>query len=172
MWSVRTVGVTGAEPVTLAEAKAQCRVDHTDDDTLITRLTKVAREMIEARTGVLTRAQTIEITYQGFSDPFCLPRAPISAVTSLTYGDVEIEDFRFGAVLSVPLLRPALLARWPVTLENVVILATGGYADGEVPERLRHAMLIQTADWYANRESGELSETVEDLICDFRLTWL
>lgn len=178
MWSVRAVEVTGEEPVTLAEIKAQCRVDHDDDDALLIRLGKVAREMVEDRTGRLLRAQTVEISWDWFADPFRLPRAPISDVLSVTYGDTSIPDFLFRERLSVPLLGPAVGARWPVTDLPVIVRASAGYANGACPERLRHAIVMMVAAWYRGRENEtadpmtEVPEGAEALIADFRLTWL
>lgn len=44
------------EPVSLAEAKVHCRIDHDDDDDYISSLISVAREKIDGRDGYLGRA--------------------------------------------------------------------------------------------------------------------
>jgi uncharacterized phiE125 gp8 family phage protein len=102
----------------------------------------------------------------------------------MTYGpDVTtIEDYRFAHRLDVPTLRPAVSAYWPHPLGYpITIAATAGYADGAVPEKLRHAMLLLIADWYAQREtfvvgdtanSAPMAAAVDALINDFRLSWL
>lgn len=181
MWQVRTLEVAGQEPVTLDEAKEQCNVDSDDWDILLTRLISVARELVEDRTGQLLREQTIEIIYDGFSDPIRLPRSPLTAVSALTYGEAEaaVTGYRFATRLGIPTLRPALNASWPYTVEPIVITATGGYEPGEVPQRLRHAILLQVADWFRQREtfvdSGAMPapmNNVDALINDYRLSWL
>lgn len=44
------------EPITLAEAKVHCRIDHDDDDEYLRSLIKVAREKLDGREGYLGRA--------------------------------------------------------------------------------------------------------------------
>ena len=41
---IKVITAPTSEPITLAEAKAQCRVDGTDEDTLITSLIGAARQ--------------------------------------------------------------------------------------------------------------------------------
>ena len=43
----RLEGQTLAEPVTLAELKAQCRIDHEEDDAWLTWLITAARDAVE-----------------------------------------------------------------------------------------------------------------------------
>ena len=65
--------VTGpaSEPVTLAEAKVQCRVDAdiTTEDTYITTLITAAREHIEDLLDIAVISQTWETRYDGFMTP-------------------------------------------------------------------------------------------------------
>src|SRR4051812_29149332 len=63
---MRLVVVTppAAEPITLDEAKAQCRVDTTDDNALLTSLIVTAREYCEH----VTRRAFINRTLDGFFD--------------------------------------------------------------------------------------------------------
>lgn len=55
---LRLVTDAGDEPVTLAEAKAYCRVDLSDEDTLIASLISAARRRVEKETGLALTAQT------------------------------------------------------------------------------------------------------------------
>ena len=52
---VRTVAPTST-PVSLDEAKIHCRVDHTDEDDLITGLIAAATENLDGCGGILGRA--------------------------------------------------------------------------------------------------------------------
>jgi hypothetical protein len=61
----RTVDAA-TEPVTLAEAKAHCRVTSTADDTLITTLIKTARQLCEQYTGLAFISQTWEFNLDRF----------------------------------------------------------------------------------------------------------
>jgi len=54
------------EPVSLADAKAQCRVDVADDDALISGLVTAARQYVESETGMALITQTWDV----FADEF------------------------------------------------------------------------------------------------------
>ena len=72
---VRTVAPV-ADLVSLAEAKAQCRVDDSDSDVLMTALIKAATDHLDGYSGVLGRAlitQTWAVDFGGFSDLIRLP---------------------------------------------------------------------------------------------------
>ncbi len=99
-----------AEPVSLAEAKAQMRVDTSDDDTLISSLIVAARQAAEEHTRRALVNQTWRLSLdrfparplnwwdgvrQGANVPGTaaaieLPRPPLQSVTSLTtYDDAD-----------------------------------------------------------------------------------
>ena len=180
MWDVQTTAVTGEEPVTRTEAKQQCRADWSDEDALFDRLIKAAREKVENITGLLLREQTVQITFtDGF--PCRLPRAPLSAVTGITYADsasttAEFDGYELYTAFDVPMLRPTLaIVSWPQVYPggHVVITASGGFAVDAVPGQLRAAILILIAHWYDNRGAeAEVPDAVFALCNDFRLNRL
>ena len=65
---LRLVTDAASEPVTLADAKAFCRVDITDDDTLITSLITSARKRVEKDTGLALLTQTWVCVYDRWPD--------------------------------------------------------------------------------------------------------
>ena len=77
------------EPLTLAETKRWLRVDHTDDDALISNLIKAARERIEARTGRAILAQTWRISLDRWPGDgrVTLPVLPILSVAAVRVYD-------------------------------------------------------------------------------------
>ena len=140
MWTVEPGEVTGDEPVTLDEAKSQCRVDGNESDVLLERLIKVAREVVEKRTGRVLRAQKLTFSIDGFGRPLSLPRAPINAILSISYTDhtgaaaiLGADRYALRRPLGVPTLR--LLGSSPVPSVHrdgdVVIEVEAGYANGE-----------------------------------------
>lgn len=132
--TVRT-GVA-AEPISLTEAKAHCRVDDSYEDGLITALISAARAHAESATNRLMMTQAMRATFEHFGELELT--APFRKVTSVTYLDeagatqtlstasyvVEYE----GAAGCVEL---AYLATWPVTYDHpqaVTVDYVAGYA--------------------------------------------
>ena len=56
------------EPITLTEAKAQCRVDGTAEDALLTIYIQAAREQCERLIGRKLITQTVEQRLDAFPD--------------------------------------------------------------------------------------------------------
>ncbi|WP_395055191.1 head-tail connector protein [Polaromonas sp.] len=87
----KVVTTVAAEPVTLAEARLQCKIDADDTthDALITSLITAAREFAEHYTGRALAGQTLEGALDSFPD--CdyidLPMPPVVSVTSIKYTD-------------------------------------------------------------------------------------
>ena len=127
----------GEEPVTLAEAKAFCRIDASDDDALVTALIAAARLHVEGLTGRALITQTWRLTLT------CAPRLvelPVIPAIAL----VEAPD---GAVLQ----GDAVLLVGGGT--DVTIDYTAGYGDaGDVPADLKQALLSLVAYWCENRD--------------------
>jgi uncharacterized phiE125 gp8 family phage protein len=65
---LRLVTDAASEPVTLADAKAYCRVDTSDDDALITSLIASARRYVEKDTGLALKTQTWTAVFDRWPD--------------------------------------------------------------------------------------------------------
>jgi hypothetical protein len=98
----RTVAPT-LEPVTLDQAKAQCRVDGDDDDSLILLYIQAAREYAEARLGRAILEQTWRFSRSSFY-PRRFGRHGLYAL-----GSVSCEEFYFH-LPSILLPKPSLIA--------------------------------------------------------------
>lgn len=179
-----------AEPVTLAEARVFCRVDHADEDALIQDLVRAAREQVEAASGrALIERRVRERRDSWAAAPNGAMRLALRPLRTLHGVKTTGPD---GAVQSIPLTEVfpdpdaeagRLLARpglgFPALLRaasGVEIDYTAGYGatSGAVPAALRLAVLILTADAYARRDRGDEADPapiradVAALIAPFR----
>lgn len=99
--ALRLITAPSVEPLTLAQAKAHLRVDHSDDDAMIGMLLAAARQHIDGRDGWLGRAlvtQTWELVLDSFpggcaganSGPeIKIPIPPLQSVTSISYDNAD-----------------------------------------------------------------------------------
>jgi uncharacterized phiE125 gp8 family phage protein len=100
MW-LRLLTLPAETPLSLAEAKAHLRVDHADEDGLITALIEAATRHLDGRDGILNRALvTQDWEYRIAAFPACgaikLPFPPLQSVTAVSYVDAA------GAVQTLP----------------------------------------------------------------------
>jgi uncharacterized phiE125 gp8 family phage protein len=162
----RVTAPSGAEPITLDQAKAHLRVLGTDEDALITALIPTAREFAEHYTGRALAAQTIEAALDGFpcdeTPAIELPLCPAASVTSIKYTDAAgVEQ---TLTTSKYALSPYGLARnvaptlgnyWPTAAavaDAVRIMAVVGY--DEAPKAALQAMLLLIGHLYENRQDA------------------
>lgn len=158
------------EPVSLSEAKLHLRVDHDEDDALISSLIVAAREQAEAFTNRAFIEQTLVLTMDEFCDRIKLPKPPFISVTSVVYldgsGDSQTVS---GAVYRIASrFEPALLTLepgqvWPSTYDvddAVTITYKAGYggAASAVPDSVKAAIKMIVESLYENR--GDLSQGV------------
>jgi uncharacterized phiE125 gp8 family phage protein len=185
------VTAPAVEPVTLAQAKAHCRVDISEDDALISGLITAARMFIEGQTHRALITQTWDFTFDEFPcESLRLPMAPVSDVTNISYvdtnGDTQtllgspaLTDFRSVLNTDTPYLVPLYDESWPDTRcqpNAVTVRAVCGYGTARriVPAPLSHALLLLVAHWYEHREAAALGGTsevpfaVEALISPYR----
>lgn len=172
-----------AEPLTLAQARLQCRLDaegsppsHPDDD-LLSAFIAVAREQVERFTGRALRYQRLRVALDDFSDVIDLAYSPVLAVESVSYVDsagatvvMDAADYRLD-VRTVPArLAPAVGTTWPTPAEvpgAVEIVYTAGYPTGgspdpePVPRSLVHAMRLMLTHWYEHRSDVEATQHYE-----------
>lgn len=109
---LRLVTDAASEPLSLSDAKAFCRVDISDDDTLVTSLIKSARRRVEKDTGLAILTQTFVAVLDrwpdqqpgGLSGPWWdgVREGPISLVSGFT-NVIEIPKRPFQAVTGIQL---------------------------------------------------------------------
>lgn len=171
------------EPLTLAEAKAHCRVDVSDDDTLITALIEAARQTAETYTHRAIPAQTWDLKLDSFYDrdfyadgSIWLPKPPVSSVTSVTYldgaGDSQTWTATTGWLSDLPTgpwarrarIYPAYGVSWPTTYRQtnaIAIRFVAGYTT--VPEAIKAGMKLLIGHWYQNREAAIVGTITQEL---------
>jgi uncharacterized phiE125 gp8 family phage protein len=164
-----------AEPVTLTEAKTHLRVTHTDDDTYITALIKVARQMAEQLTGRQLITATWDLYLDRFPDgsgrvleeldryAIRVPLPRLQSVTHVKYYDLDntLQTLSASAytvdIRSEPArIAPAYGYTWPATRDDLAVVNVrfiAGYgAAADVPEGLKQWVLLRIGTMYANRE--------------------
>ncbi len=144
----------GEEPVSLAEAKAWCRIDTGDEDALLNALIATARLQVESLTGLALVTQSWRLTLKCAPRLVVLPVTPVSALIAAPDGAVLQGD-------AVLLVEPG---------EPVTIDYTAGFgAAAAVPRDLRQAVLLLVAYWYENRDAiASAPLTVERLVASYR----
>ena len=183
MWYPAAVAAPTTEPITLAQAKAQLRVDHSDDDSVITAMTKAARAHIEAACAVRFAARTgVTIKCDSFEDMARMPESPVASITSITYLDTTgtsqtlagtVYELRSDGLDAGIVLKSG--QTWPATQPGSRITVTAAIGYAIAPEDIQHAMLMLTAHFYDNRATvnvgnitSELPFTVNAMICNHR----
>lgn len=154
------------QPVSLAEAKAHLRVDHSDDDALIDSLLAAAVGHLDGWSGILGRAlitQTWRLDMPSFGYPIRLPLAPVQSAT-IAYSDTDNADQAF-AEASFALLTDATGpyvalvsgASWPSVYSRgdaVRVTFVAGYGDATaVPAAIKAAILLMVGHWYEHRST-------------------
>jgi uncharacterized phiE125 gp8 family phage protein len=152
---VRTVA-PAETPVSLAEAKAHLRVDHDDQDDLITAQIRAATAYLDGYAGILGRAlitQTWRQDFDRFADRLTLPLSPVVTIDSISYFDASdvqhmldpgIYGLLADARSAYVTLQPGQV--WPATFRRadaVSVTFTAGYGSAtDVPEPIRQAILL------------------------------
>lgn len=158
----RTVAPTGL-PVSLADAKAHCRVVGSEDDALLSRLIRAATEYLDGPRGVLGQClltQTWQLKLRCWPDAIVLPVEPVQSVVveylapggtwqTLT-GWTLVADWRRCPIVEPP------DSGWPTLGDSelyrvrlTIVAGAPAVADDVV-----HAILLLVGHWYAEREAA------------------
>lgn len=160
-------------PVSLAEAKAQCRVDGADEDALLTRLIGMATEQAETRTGRVLVTQNLRLTLDAFpADSLEVPCPPLASVQEVSYLDAAgartvLANTEYQVITDelVGRLLPGWGKSWPscrAVPGSVRVDFTAGYgAAAAVPESIRSWILIAIGTLYSQREALASGQVVE-----------
>jgi uncharacterized phiE125 gp8 family phage protein len=176
------------EPLTLDEAKAFLRVEHTAEDELIASLVKAARMVVEAATRRVLVSQGFRIVLDAWPAGDRIP-SPVSPLCSLSGArvraangsatDLNLAAFTLDTVSSPGVIHfdRGLVTEPGQPIAGIEIEVTAGYGEdaSSVPEPLRQAIRLLTAHYYEHRdriESGMLPETVRALSAPYRVVSL
>jgi len=171
--------VTGptSEPVTLPEAKTQCRVDLDDEDDLITGYIAAARRWCERvdRRAFCTQTWQLWLDAWPNGNAITLRMPPLQSVSSIVYYDDADQATTLAAsnyyvdTVSEPgrvVLRST--ASWPsATLREAngvcVTFVAGWAAAADVPRTIKQAILLIVGHWYENREAASLGAVSREI---------
>lgn len=175
-------------PVSVEEAKAHLRVEHTAEDSLIESMIAAVTAELDGRQSYLRRAlvtQTWDFTLPWFprTGRIRLPMPPLQSVTSVKYFDASNEEQTLSSddyetITSADQGYIALKSgkAWPATYERneaVAVRFVAGYgAASDLPGNIRAAMLLRIGELYAYRGDaaieGNMSPTVRRLLSPSR----
>lgn len=190
-----TVLVTTAkptlEPVTLVEAKEQCRIlsDDTQHDVRVLRAIRRARASVENLTGMRMMTQTVRVEFDEFPSPYYskveIPIYPIQSISSFVYDDTNnteqslTANTNYWAYLNGMGPYVKAIEEWPDTYYQkpgaIRITVVAGYSDqNDVPEDIRQAILMRVKEFFDHAGESEqmetypTSNTVHALIAPYR----
>lgn len=158
-------------PVSLEEAKAQCRVTGDHEDTLLERLIRSATAHVERTLDLSLTTRTYRLTLDAFTDTIELRRGPVQSVESLQYVDgdgitqtVSTEDYTVDLVSSSAWIVRNSGASWPAIMDAVNAVSVT-YVAGfdELPsdlEDLKHAILLLIGHWFSVREAVDSGNAI------------
>ena len=178
--SLKTLTPPTVEPVTLAEAKAHCRVDTSTDDAYLSSLITAAREWCEAYCDETFVHTQYRMTLDSFPREIELPRPPmassgtVTAVT-ITYtmesqqtATLSASQYRVDRDATPGVIRNVYNGSWPSHLldQNSVSVAWwAGYGDAStVPQRVKTAILMCVHEIYEKRGGGEMPDAAKRLL--------
>lgn len=174
-WSLAPILVAGpvdadgnaVYPVTLADVKAQLKVETTDDDGVISGLIAAVTDKRDGWTGTLGRClvtQTWRATYDRFWRApvgLRLPLLPVQSIAAITYYDengavqtLSAARYSLLANASGYFVQPAYGASWPDVqhrVDAVTVDFVAGYGDASaVPARIKQAITMEVMRLYDN----------------------
>lgn len=171
----RTVEPT-TEPVSLDEAKSQCRVDTSDDDIFITGLIAAARDYVEktARRAFITQTWRLSLDEWPCGDEIELPKPPLVSVSSIIYKDtVGAQTTLSSSTYIVDTdsepgrVKLAYGESWPsdtlYPANPIQITYVAGYGvAAAVPQWAKQAIKLLIGHWYENREET-IAATIKNI---------
>jgi uncharacterized phiE125 gp8 family phage protein len=160
------VTAPSAEPVTLEEAKRQCRLslgDDNHDQDLLLRI-QAAREQWEHDTDSAVMTQTLSVTIDRFeNETIYLPRRPVRSVSSIVYytandtiATVSASDYSLDAPNRAIRLKANKL--WPTTYDRwdaVKITYIAGFASRQLVPAIAKQAILLLVNYYFAKNLGD-----------------
>ncbi len=161
------------EPVTLDEARAQLRLDGTDEDALLTALVTSACAVLEAETRRAFVTQSWRLVLDLWPRRgIAIPLAPVSGIARLALIDADgafetLDPSLYETALEGDAPRIVATGAWPAPRRRVggiaVDFVSGYGAAGAVPAPLKQALLLLAAHWFETRTPVAFGETPSEI---------
>lgn len=147
------------EPITLSEAKLYLRIDHANEDVLISDLIVAARLTAEhwLKRSLITQAW--KLAYDDYAaETLSLPMGPVNSITSIMIvnrdNSTQVID---NSVYYLNAAKDTLIFDMALIGFRVEITYSTGYGNAAaVPKAIKQGMLVHIASMYENR--GEACE--------------
>ncbi|NBW20040.1 MAG: hypothetical protein EBR82_69925, partial [Caulobacteraceae bacterium] len=157
--SLKRITAPAVEPVTVAEAKAHCRVDIDTDDSLISGYIAAARELCEDYLDRTLVTQQYVMRLDQFPPEIELPRPPMSGsgtttavIVTYTLNDtgatatLASSQYRVDRDSTPGAIRNLYGGTWPSNRDDqnsISVTWWAGYGDAStVPQRVKNAILM------------------------------
>ena len=160
-------------PITLAEVKDQLRVEADDDDAILTRLIDVAVAYTDVK-GALGQAMITQKWGQWVNSTppqtVSLLLGPTTGVTAVKYYDADgnlqtdtLSNYQVTGTEFATVVGPKTGFSWPVTQDRADAIRIEyeigyGEATTDVPQTIRHALMLLVGHWYDSRENTQMDE--------------
>lgn len=170
---------SSTEPITVEEARAQCRIDGTEEDADLFSMITEARRDCENRLGdkSLINATCID-HFDRFAGKMELHYSPVASTTHVKYYDtngtlktLSSDTYELGVINGIGVIRLQYNQDWPSDVrdhpDSVVVTYTAGYgtAVSNVPAMIRRWIKARVGWLYGNRD-GEEYPWVFDTVLD------
>jgi uncharacterized phiE125 gp8 family phage protein len=176
------------EPITLVEAKAQLKIEHSTDDELISALIVAARVHLESTSRRVFVAQGWRLYRDTWpADGIVrLSVAPLVSVDRVTVyaadgtpHDLAGTDY-LADLIGAPsrlMLKASTLTTAVRPINGIEIEVTAGYGLSglDVPQPIRQALMMLVTRWYEGRDGlgaalvSDIPDAVEALIAPYRI---
>lgn len=180
---IRTVDPV-LEPLTLDEVKKQCDIHQADDNALLGRYLRAARDAAETYLGFGLLSQTVKAQLPQFYDVVYLPMAaPLQSVTSVKYYDTAgVQQTLANTEYVVDIVAtPGRVTRapnktWPSVQSDrlmpvEIVYVVGKTTAESIPEQIRQGIAVLIAGYEANRiEPAE--KAAQALWSPYKVRWI
>lgn len=175
---LQLIAAPSGDVVTLTEMKRHLKVDDSARDDDITAFIAAAVEFVQADTRRQLLTASWRLNLRSWATVIEMPKAPVSAITSITYTDSNgdsqtLDSARYQAMLySEPaMVRPQWGYSWPTIrpVEAAIqVNFTAGYGlAAAVPSALKSAIKLLVEGWFYGQE-GDVSTAVEQLLSRYK----
>lgn len=165
--------------VTIAEARAWCRVTGTAHDARLQPMLDAAIVRVEDELGKAIGPQTWLLAIDRFSDRIDLPRGPVASITSITYLDADlVEQTLASSVYTLDLISdPQGIVRndeasWPEVGARVnaveITFVTGYESDSRETAAIKAAILALVGHWFDDGMIGAMPAGVRQTLSPYR----